>query len=439
MCMRLPAASPVRPACQQRLLVILAAAVVLVSPTSTQAATLRVGAGESIQAAIERAAPGDTIEIERARYVENLLIAKPLTLRGLQRPTISGDLKGDTIRVTSHDVTLDGLIVTDSGDSLRDQNAGIYLFPGAHRAVVRNCDLASNLFGLWIEKADDVRIENNLITGKREYQSSQRGNGIQLYNTHRAQIIGNNISFVRDALYVDVSHNALFRGNRLHHSRYGTHYMNAYDNVWEDNDTWMNRGGLALMEVRRITVRNNRAWANSDHGIMLRTIQDSLVENNVVAGNQRGFFIYDAEYNVLRGNSVINNVVGVHLWAGSKNNEVDGNDFIANREQVRYVGARDMPWGGRQGNHWSNYLGWDRNGDGLGDVPYEANDLVDRLSWQHPMMKLLLASPAVQTLRLVGQQFPLLRAPSVVDRQPRMQPHNPDWNLWRDRHFIRSQ
>jgi nitrous oxidase accessory protein len=92
---------------------------------------------------------------------------------------------------------------------------------------VRNCDLAYNLFGLWIEKADDVRIENNLITGKREYQSSQRGNGIQLYNTIARRSCGNNISFVRDALYVDVSHNALFRGNKLHHSRYGTHYMNC--------------------------------------------------------------------------------------------------------------------------------------------------------------------------------------------------------------------
>ena len=34
--------------------------------------------------------------------------------------------------------------------------------------------------------------------------------------------------------------------------------------------------------------------------------------------------------------------------------------------------------------------------DGIGDVQYEANDMVDRLSWRHPMMKLLLASPAVQ-------------------------------------------
>jgi nitrous oxidase accessory protein len=403
------------------------------------AAAWRVKPGESIQAVIDHAAPGDTIEIERARYVENLLITKPLTLRGLDRPTISGGLRGDTIRITATDVTIEGLIVSESGDSLRDQNAGIYVYPGSDRTVVRNCDLSYNLFGLWIEKANDVLIEGNLITGKRDYQSSQRGNGVQLYNTHRARIIGNHISFVRDALYVDVSHDAVFRDNRLHHSRYGTHYMNAYDNLWENNETWMNRGGLALMEVRRLTVRNNRAWANSDHGIMLRTIQDSVIENNVVAGNQRGFFIYDAEYNTLRGNTVVDNVVGIHLWAGSKNNVVERNDFIWNREQVRYVGARDLPWGEKEGNHWGNYLGWDRNGDGKGDVPYEANDLVDRLSWRHPMMKLLLGSPAVQTLRVVSQQFPLLRAPSVVDPNPRMEPNNPDWSQWRGRHFPRAQ
>jgi nitrous oxidase accessory protein len=91
---------------------------------------------------------------------------------------------------------------------------------------VRNCDLAYNLFGLWIEKADDVRIENNLITGKREYQSSQRGNGIQLYNTQRAQHHRQQHRLRARRIYVDVSHNALFRGNKLHHSRYGTHYMN---------------------------------------------------------------------------------------------------------------------------------------------------------------------------------------------------------------------
>jgi nitrous oxidase accessory protein NosD len=64
--------------------------------------------------------------------------------------------------------------------------------------------------------------------------------------------------------------------------------MNSYYNLWEDNDSYNNRGGLALMEVRDQVVRNNRTWGNADHGIMLRTLQDSRVENNVVADNDRG-------------------------------------------------------------------------------------------------------------------------------------------------------
>jgi nitrous oxidase accessory protein len=410
----------------RRLLSLLA----LMLPLALHAATWTVRPGEAIQPVLDRAAAGDVVEVQRGRYAGNLRITKPLTLRGLQRPTISGALQGDTIRVTAPDVTIEGLIVRDSGSSLLEQNAGIYITPGSHRATVRRCDLVYNLFGLWIQKANDVRVEHNLIVGKRDHGSSQRGNGVQLYDTTGARIEHNHISFVRDALYVDVSHHAVFRGNRLHHSRYGTHYMNSYHNLWEDNDSYLNRGGLALMEVRDQVVRNNRAWGNTDHGIMLRTLQDSVIENNVVAGNARGFFIYDVEYVQLRSNLVVDNQVGVHLSAGSTRNRVEGNDFVGNREQVRYVGARDEVWGAESGNHWSNYLGWDRDGDGRGDVRYEANDLVDRLVWQHPSARLLLASPAVQALRLVGQQFPVLRVPGVVDPKPRMRPAQPDWKEW---------
>ncbi|MDC8786445.1 nitrous oxide reductase family maturation protein NosD [Roseateles koreensis] len=413
------------------------------------ATTLRVHPGESLQQALDAAAPGDTVELARGRYVGNFVLSKAITLRGLNRPTLSGAQQGDTLSVTAPDVTIDGLIVSDSGDSLKDQNAGIYIHPGAHRAVVQHCDLTYNLFGLWIEKANDVRIEGNLITGKRDYNSAQRGNGIQLYNTTGARILRNNIGFVRDALYIDVSHHAIFQGNKLHHSRYGSHYMNSYYNLWEDNDSYYNRGGLALMEVRDQVVRGNRTWGNSDHGIMLRTLQDSVVENNIIAGNERGLFIYDVEYATLKGNLIVGNRIGVHLSAGSTRNTVEGNDFIGNREQVRYVGARDEVWGcavpkerGKApdpsqcaGNHWSNYLGWDRNGDGIGDVPYEANDMVDRLAWRYPSLKLLMASPAIQALRLVGQQFPVLRVPSVIDPRPRMQAAHKQWSEWRDKYF----
>lgn len=395
-----------------------------------QATEYMVMPGQSIAAAIKQAAKGDTVLVQRGHYSEHLVISKPLHLKGVNRPTLDGANFGDVIRIQSPDVVIEGFIISNSGADLTAQNAGIYLEPGSDRAIIRDNIINYTLFGIWIEKIKNIQVIANNITGMRDLASAQRGNGVQLYNSSGAQVINNQISFTRDGIYVDISDHALFRGNRLHHLRYGTHYMNSHFNIWEDNETYLNRGGLALMEVRNQIVRNNRAWGNSDHGIMLRTIQDSVIENNIVAGNGRGFFIYDAEYNILRNNLIIANRVGVHLWAGSIHNEVERNDLIQNREQIKYVASRDEYWGEKTGNYWSNYIGWDRNGDGVGDVPYEANDLVDQLTWKYPVVKLLLNSPAVQTLRLVARQFPLLRATSIIDRHPRMKPFNKHWSTW---------
>jgi nitrous oxidase accessory protein len=395
-----------------------------------QAAEHKVVPGQSISEAIDRAKAGDTVEVARGVYPVHLVITKPLHLKGLNRPTLDGENIGDVIRIKSPDVTIEGFIISNSGADLTAQNAGIYLEPGSDRAIVHNNTINYTLFGLWIEKVKDIQVIANNITGKRDLASAQRGNGIQLYNSRGAKIINNHVSFTRDGIYVDVSDHALFQGNRLHHLRYGSHYMNSNFNVWENNDSYLNRGGLALMEVRNQTVRNNRAWGNSDHGIMLRTIVDSVVEHNVVAGNGRGFFIYDAEYNMLHNNLIIANRVGVHLWAGSIHNDVEGNDLINNSEQIKYVASKDEYWGVKTGNYWSNYVGWDSDGNGVGDVPYEANDLVDHLTWKYPAAKLLLNSPAVQTLRLVSRQFPLLRATSIVDQNPRMTPFNNNWSIW---------
>jgi nitrous oxidase accessory protein len=396
-------------------------------------AVVRVKPGQSIAAAINAAQAGDTVQVESGTYDDNLLITKSLTLEGIGRPTLNGRHKGDVIRVRAKDVTIKGFVVRDSGTELGVQNAGIYIEPGSDRALVQDCELVNNLFGIWLERSADSILRHNFITGRRDLMSAMRGNGIQVYNTINSQVIDNDVSFVRDGIYVDYSKHAIFRGNKIHRVRYGTHYMNTNDSVWENNQSYQNRGGLALMEVRNLVVRNNVAWGNEDHGIMLRTIQDSIIENNVVADNGRGFFIYDAEFNTVRDNLVIRNRTGIHLTAGSSNNKIDGNDFIDNEEQVKFVAARDVEWGRTKGNYWSNYSGWDRDGDGTGDVAYEANDLVDRLNWQYPLLKLLLSSPSIQTLRFVAHQFPVLRAPSIVDKHPRMRPWNPDWSKWNDK------
>lgn len=407
---------------------LLAAALAL--PLSAGAAVLQVRAGQSVAAAVGAAHAGDTVRVGPGSYREHIVIDKPLTLEGSGRPVISAGGSGDVIRVRAPGVTVRGLTLRDSGADLEAQNAGVYIQPGSDGARVADCELVANLFGVWLERSADATIEDNTIVGRRDLFSPDRGNGIQVYDTDRSRVIGNTISFTRDGIYVDYSRHALFRRNRMHDVRYGTHYMNTNDSTWEQNDSWHNRGGLALMEVRRLVVRHNRAWDNAEHGIMLRTIQDSLIEDNIVAGNDRGFFIYDAEFNTVSGNLVAGNRTGVQLTAGSSNNAVDGNDFIDNREQVEFVAARDVEWGRTRPNYWSNYRGWDQDGDGRGDIRYEANDIVDRISWQYPLAKLLLTSPALQALRFAARQFPVLRAPSVVEQHPRTRPWNPNWSKW---------
>jgi nitrous oxidase accessory protein len=419
-----------RPRCVWLAALLVCGAVYGAAHDAAHGAVVQVPPGGSIGAAVRAARPGDTVRIAPGSYRENLVIDKALTLAGSGHVSIDGGGHGDVIRVRAPGVTVQALTIRGSGTSLDAQNAGISIQPGAERATVRDCTLEGNLFGIWLEQSPHAQLRHNTIVGRQDLPSPDRGNGIQVYNTNDVLVADNTISFTRDGIYVDYSHHATFRGNRMHDLRYGTHYMNTNDSTWEYNDSWHNRGGLALMEVRRLVVRHNRAWENAEHGIMLRTIQDSLITDNVVAANDRGFFIYDAEDNTVRGNLVLRNRTGAMLAAGSSNNTVEGNDFIDNADQVQFVAARDVVWGRSAGNYLSTYRGWDQDGDGRGDTRYEANDIVDRLQWQYPLAKLLLTSPALQALKFAAQRFPVLRAPSVIDPHPRMRPWNAQWSSW---------
>ena len=59
-----------------------------------------------------------------------------------------------------------------------------------------------------------------------------------------------------------------------------------------------------------------------------------------------------------------------------------------------------------------------------------SSDLIDRLVWRYPYVKIMLSSPAVHSLRLIARQFPLLRATSIVEEHPRMRPAHADWSRW---------
>lgn len=215
--------------------------------------------------------------------------------------------------------------------------------------------------------------------------------------------------------------------------------MYSYSNLVENNYTHHTRTGYALMQSKYLTVINNRSEWNENYGILLNYITDSSIKNNHVSNTRQGsnyigdssaqgaegkaLFIYNSFYNQLEGNTFREGDLGIHITAGSEDNVISGNSFIGNKQQVKYVSTRKQEWSHEgYGNFWSDYLGWDRDNNGVGDIPYEPNDGVDKMLWKYPSAKVLMNSPAVETLRWIQREFPVLKSPGVTDSHPLMRP-----------------
>ena len=86
-------------------------------------------------------------------------------------------------------------------------------------------------------------------------------------------------------------------------------------------------------------------------------------------GPEKCVFIYNANKNKFTDNNFENCSIGIHFTAGSEGNTMTGNAFINNRNQVKYVGTRNLDWSHEgRGNYWSDNPAFDLNGDGEPDL-----------------------------------------------------------------------
>lgn len=382
-------------------------------------------------------ADGNTRVLPAGNHSGQFLVDQPLHLRCEPGAVLDSGGKGNLLTIRAADVTIEGCTLRNWGSNLTDMNAGIFVEPSATGVTLRNNDLRGPAFGIWSDGTRSLTVEGNRVEGDRDYRAQERGNGIHLINTNEARVIDNQVRHVRDGIYLGNSNNNLIEGNLMEDLRFGIHYMFSQSNRVIGNTTRRTRTGYALMQSRMLTVENNRSEDDRNYGILMNFITYSTITNNFVSNVQRGqtgddsmikggegkaLFIYNSLFNTIEHNHFERSNLGIHLTAGSENNRISQNAFVGNEQQVKYVATRSQEWSvdGR-GNFWSDYLGWDRNDDGLGDVPYEPNDNVDRLLWMYPQVRLLMSSPAIQVLRWVQRAFPVMKMQGVQDSHPLMQ------------------
>lgn len=378
---------------------------------------------------------GNRWTLPEGEYQGQFLIDQPIHLRCEDGAILRGQGTGHLIEIKALDVTIENCTLLDWGANLTDLDAGVFIHPQAQRATLRGNRLRGPGFGIWIDQASDVSVIGNDIQGDESIRSQNRGNGIHIFSTKGARIIDNHVRHTRDGVYIGNSNGNQIEGNTLEDLRYGVHYMFSHDNTVIGNVTRNTRTGYALMQSRQLTVTGNRSEHDQNYGILMNYITYSTISDNVVSDAHQGdtgdtmisgaegkaLFIYNSLFNTIENNHFENSGLGIHLTAGSEDNKVSRNAFVANQQQVKYVATRTQEWSvDGQGNYWSDYLGWDRDDDGIGDISYEPNDNIDRLLWLYPQVRLLMNSPAIELLRWVQRVFPVTKSPGVQDSHPLM-------------------
>ncbi|XXQ68417.1 nitrous oxide reductase family maturation protein NosD [Neisseriaceae bacterium B1] len=387
------------------------------------AAVIKVSPSDNLQAAIDAAQSGDTIQLAAGKYQTKILITKPLTLKGMpdHSAIIEGDRTGRTLTISAPDVTVKNLTVTRSGMSLPEMDAGIFLDKTATRAQVLDNHILDNSVGVYMWGAAESLVQGNTIVGNKQLRVNERGNGVTVWNSPNAKVLHNDISYGRDGIFSNASNFNTFNHNTFHKLRYGVHYMYTNDSEISHNISYDNTIGYAIMFSERIKVNHNVSWNNIEQGIMLNYANHSEIIGNAVDKSEKCVFIYNANHNKLTHNHFANCAMGIHFTAAPEGMVVQQNSFINNQLQIKYVGTRFLDWAeGGLGNYWSDNSAFDLNGDGIADTAYKPNGIIDQIVWRAHAARLLVNSPAVSIVKWAQQQFPAIMPGGIVDSKPLM-------------------
>lgn len=384
-----------------------------------------------LNAALAAAQPGDTIVVPPGVYPGPLTITQSVTLEGEGWPVIEGTGRGDVLTIEAADVTLRGFIIRNSGDSLDRENAGITgLTP---RLVVENNRLEDVLFGIYLKNAPNSIIRNNEIRSK-DLEVQRRGDGIRLWYSSDSLVEGNHVTDARD-LIVWFSPNAILRDNVVENGRYGLHFMFSDNQIIERNVLRNNSVGAFLMYGRGLILTENLMTNNhgpSGYGVGLKDVDDIVAVGNRMVGNRIGLYVDNSPREptaaVLFANNLIAyNQIGLQLQPLTKRNTYTNNIFLENGEQVGLTTGGQLSgnnWSrDGQGNFWSDYAGFDADGDRIGDVPYRSQSLYEDLMESYPELRLFQLSPASDALDMAAKAFPIFQPkPKMADDHPLMTP-----------------
>ena len=375
----------------------------------------------SIKEAIFQAEDFDTVLVKKGNYKEyDIIIDKPLTLLGEDFPVIDGELKGEIIRITADNVTVDGFFVINVGVSYTEDYAAIRV-ERSKNFVIQNVVLENLFFGIYLEKSSYGKVYHNRIIGDavEEYNS---GNGIHLWQSNHIEIENNNVENVRDGIYLEFSDDCLIKNNvSVENLRYGLHFMFSNDDVYQDNTFENNGAGVAVMFSKNIKMLNNtfkKNWGSASYGMLLKEINDAEIIGNTFEENTIGINIEGSNRIVYKNNNFINNGWAIKVRGACYANHFIYNNFLYNSFDLAYnSNLNDNKF---EHNYWSNYTGYDLDKNGVGDIPFRPVKLFSYVVNRTPEAIILLRSLFIDIIDFSEKVSPVFTPDNLMDNAPKM-------------------
>lgn len=316
---------------------------------------------DSIQKAVIAASDGDTIYIKPGEYNEEIVLNRSLTLMPLTGETgpivIRGDGLENGITISSDGCTLEGLTlqnftgpaiyIQSSRNIIRkntfdDANPAILIKSSSENQIsandIRNCQGAvaiwensrnnrvqgnyisgcnvsliireagddqllnnrvSNAYwGVWLEGAEDCRIEGNDFDSKRF--------GIWLRNSSSIDVLKNNVSIQSNPSATSSTSQGIF-------------FVNASDIKLQDNRVQGATLGLGISGSRNSVMTNNTIESGVD-GIFIKDSYGQSLAYSRISEMQYGIRMENCTANSIESNTAERCTIGLDISSSGKNN-----------------------------------------------------------------------------------------------------------------------
>ncbi|MFO0598423.1 MAG: nitrous oxide reductase family maturation protein NosD [Myxococcaceae bacterium] len=378
-----------------------------------------------LQKLVDDTPEGGLLALAPGRYSGPVVVKKKLIIDGGGgKAIVDGGGKGSVFTLEASDSVLRGLTITGSGSSHNTDDTCLNV--RGHRNRIEDNRLEDCLFGIDLKQSNENVVARNHVRSL-DVPLGLRGDGIRLWYSMKNVVEENEVVDSRDVV-VWYSNDNHIRKNVGKRGRYSLHFMYAQHNVVEDNQYFDNSVGIYVMYTDGVEIRRNlisHSVGATGMGIGFKEASDSVVEGNQVVycavgiGSDLSPYQPDSTIDI-KDNRIAYNGVGITFIGDKPGITISGNVFEGNIDPIAKSGGGGAMNNRFVDNYWDDYQGFDRDGDAVGDTPYELYAFTDQLWSEQPTARFFKDAPLMEALDFLERLAPF-SAPDLLvrDEKPR--------------------